>query len=151
MIFLTKLTQHQQDLRELEGIQAKFSIQECVLGTPAVLESVLGKSSAILVCLPEFSRSHDVTCVLSYLLKHRVRNSKYQRLLRGIGQKKKHLTCKRVVLGTLVYIFELASNIPRLHGFCITTLYRFATWVSTMCGKHCLMTLFKTLKGMLLF
>ena len=47
----TKLIQHQRDLRELEGIKAKFSFQKCVLGTPTVLESVLGKSSAILVCL----------------------------------------------------------------------------------------------------
>ena len=37
----TKLIQHQRDLREVEGFKAKFSFQKCVLGTPAVLESVL--------------------------------------------------------------------------------------------------------------
>lgn len=66
MISPTKLIQHQCDLRELEGSQAKFSFEKCVLGTPAVLESVLGKSSAIPVCLSEFCLSHDVTCALCY-------------------------------------------------------------------------------------
>ena len=49
----TRLTQHKRVLRELEGIQAKFQFQKCVLRTPAVLESVLGKSSPIWVCLSE--------------------------------------------------------------------------------------------------
>ena len=49
----TRLIQHRLILRELEGIQAKFSFKKCVLRTPAVLETVLGKSSAIFrfVCL----------------------------------------------------------------------------------------------------
>ena len=45
-----RLRQHQRVLREIDGISAKFSFQKIVLGTPAVLESVLGKcrkSSAI--------------------------------------------------------------------------------------------------------
>ena len=59
----TRLIQHQRVLRELE---AKFSFQKCVLGTTAALESVLGKSSAIPVCLSQSRLSHDVTCTLCY-------------------------------------------------------------------------------------
>ena len=44
----------------------KFSFQKCVLEAPAVLESVLGRSSAIPVCLSESCLSHDVTRVLCY-------------------------------------------------------------------------------------
>lgn len=43
-----------------------FSFEKYVLGTPAVLESVLGKSPAIPVCLSEFCPSHGVTCALCY-------------------------------------------------------------------------------------
>ena len=50
-----RLIQHQRVLRELEGILTSFSFQKRVLETPAVLESVLGKSSAIPVCC----LSHD--------------------------------------------------------------------------------------------
>ena len=53
-----RLLQHQRVLRELEGIQAKFSFQKCVLRTPDVLESVLGKSLAI--CLSESWRHSRV-------------------------------------------------------------------------------------------
>ena len=62
----TRLIQHRRTLRELEGIQAKFSFKKCVLRTPAVLETVLGKSSAIPVCLSESCLSHDVTRALCY-------------------------------------------------------------------------------------
>ena len=64
----TRLIQHQRILRELEGIQAKFSFEKCVLRTPAVLETVLGKSSAILVCLSESCLRHDVTRALCYCM-----------------------------------------------------------------------------------
>ena len=60
----TRLINNHRVLRELEGIYAKFSFQKCVLGTPAVLESVLGKSSAIAVT--ESCLSHDVTRALFY-------------------------------------------------------------------------------------
>ena len=62
----TTLIQHQRILRELEGIQAKFSFKKCVLRTPAVLETVLGKSSAIPVCLSESCLSYDVARALCY-------------------------------------------------------------------------------------
>ena len=55
----TKLRQHQRVLREIEGISVKLS--------PAVLDNVLGKSSAILVCLSESCLSHDVTRALRHL------------------------------------------------------------------------------------
>ena len=60
------IIQHRRILRELEGIQAKFSFKKCVLRTPAVLETVLGKSSAIPICLSESCLSHDVTRALCY-------------------------------------------------------------------------------------
>ena len=44
----------------------KFSFQKRVLGTPAVLESVLGKSFAIPVCLSQTFLSYDVTRALRY-------------------------------------------------------------------------------------
>ena len=42
-----RLRPHQLVLREIKGISAKFSFQKSVFGTPAILESVLGKSSVI--------------------------------------------------------------------------------------------------------
>ena len=60
------LRRHQRVLREIKEIQAKFSFQKSVLGTLAVLESVLGKSSAIPVCLSESCLSNDVTRALRY-------------------------------------------------------------------------------------
>ena len=59
----TRLIQHRRILRELEGIQAKFSLKKCVLRTPAVLET---KSSAIPVCLSESCLSYDVARALCY-------------------------------------------------------------------------------------
>ena len=51
--------------RETLGTRlAKFSFQKSVLGTPAALESVLGKSSAIPVCLS--CLRYDVTRALCY-------------------------------------------------------------------------------------
>ena len=72
----TRLKQHRRILRELEGIQAKFSFKKCVLRTPAVLETVLGKSSAIPVCLSESCLSHDVTRALCYSIQrfHEAKN-----------------------------------------------------------------------------
>ena len=62
----TMLRRHQRILREIDRIWAKFSFQKNDLGTLAVLESVLGKSSAIPVCLSESCLSHDVTRALRY-------------------------------------------------------------------------------------
>ena len=61
-----RLRQHQRVLREIEVISATFSFQKSVLGAPAVLESVLGKSCAIPVCLSESCLSHGVTRALCY-------------------------------------------------------------------------------------
>ena len=49
---------------------AKFSFQKCVLGTPVVIESVLGKSFARSVCLSGSCLSHDVTRTLCYWQQH---------------------------------------------------------------------------------
>ena len=64
----TRLIQHRRILRELEGIQAKFSFQKCVLRTPAVLETGLGKSSAIPVCLSESCLSHIMTSLARFAI-----------------------------------------------------------------------------------
>ncbi len=45
-------------------------IIKSVLETPAVLENVQGKSSAILVCLSESCLSHDITSALCYKICH---------------------------------------------------------------------------------
>ena len=62
----TRLRQHQRVPIEIDGIYAKFSFQKSVLGTRAVLESVLEKWSTIPVCLSESCLSHDVTRALCY-------------------------------------------------------------------------------------